>query len=594
MKHVYKFHLVRLLLLSTLFFSGLNVSAQQSISEISKQLEQLASNQKISLEKLAYTTGKHPVNLIKFGKTKENKPAIFVAANLDGTNLMATRGALWLANFLTNSTNSSNEFIWYILPCGNPDAYQRYFENPQWESNTNKTTVNNDNDEQTDEDGLDDLNGDGLITQMLVKHPLGEYIKDTADTRIVRRAKPEKGEKGMYKLFSEGIDNDGDGEYNEDTRGGVNINRNFNYLYEPYVPEHGKWNSSEPETHALMKFFAEHPEIAMVIVLDKHDNLLFPPETDSKNNKSQKIKVPGYYANRLGIDASKVYSPEELKKEIDQNVEDKELGNRVYLNLLNSTPPENIQSDDLKFYKQISNEYTQFLTKNNLPEKYHKLPEWNNGSFEQFAYFEYGLPVFSMNVYPFPERENSKSKKNDDKNNSETEQLLAYSDSLNVTVFVDWETVSHPDFDYVEVGGLMPFAHSIIVPADSLETRFEKQLPFIYKLAEKIPTLTTEHSISKKSEGIVKLEIFITNNGALPCPTFMGQRNRKPAPVVITLDNNLEFLSGKARTPLENIDAGQTKKFTYLINVKESKVLTLYIEAKNVIVHQPTVKIKLQ
>lgn len=78
-----------------------------------------------------------------------------------------------------------------------------------------------------DEDGPEDLNGDGYITLMRVKDPEGNYIIDPKEPRLMRLADPKKGEKGMYKIYSEGLDNDDDGQINEDPLGGVEINRNF-------------------------------------------------------------------------------------------------------------------------------------------------------------------------------------------------------------------------------------------------------------------------------------------------------------------------------------------------------------------------------
>ncbi|MBN1924714.1 MAG: hypothetical protein JW798_02655 [Prolixibacteraceae bacterium] len=585
----------KVVLLYTFLFVSLSSLAQKNISDVNKFMKQLCENENVSLINLASTPANNEFSLVKIGDTEKEKPAIFIAANMEGTNLISTLGALWFANYVSNMTDTIHDVNWYILPCGNPDAYQRYFDTPKWESKTNGTQVNNDNDEQTDEDGSEDLNNDGMITQMLVKHPLGEYIKDTTDSRLIRKAKTNKGEKGIYKIYSEGIDNDGDGEYNEDPPGGVIVNHNFNYMYEPFIPEHGKWNGSEPEAFSLMKFFSEHPEIALVVVLDETDNLLFPPETDTKKSKGQKIKVPGYYAERLGVDAKKTYTPEELKEEIDRNADDKEYGNRIYLTLLNSKPPEEIQSEDVLFYKQASEEYKEYLKKINLPADYEKLPGWQNGSFEEFAYFEYGLPVFSINPCPLtifkPSEKDSVKKKEEEK--TYEEKRLAYADSMGLDAFAGWQKIQHPDFEEVEIGGLKPF-FMLCLPADSLEKRFKLQLPFISKLAQKLPSFSTDYKLEKIGGGLVKLDIFITNNGELPYPTFMGSRNNKPAPVVFTIEGDVGFLSGKARTPVQGIGSNQTRKFTFMLNKMNEKILTLRFESKNVIIHQPIVKIELQ
>ena len=80
----------------------------------------------------------------------------------------------------------------------------------------NASPWNDDMDDQADEDGPDDLDGNGFITEMRVKDPAGEWMPVEGEPRLMRKADPSKGEKGIYKLYVEGIDNDGDGEYNED------------------------------------------------------------------------------------------------------------------------------------------------------------------------------------------------------------------------------------------------------------------------------------------------------------------------------------------------------------------------------------------
>ncbi|MCK7536580.1 MAG: hypothetical protein MZV63_39160 [Marinilabiliales bacterium] len=54
------------------------------------------------------------------------------------------------------------------------------------------------------------------------------------EPRLMRRADAVKGEKGIYKLYTEGIDDDGDGQYNEDTPGGTNVNINFPHLFKSF------------------------------------------------------------------------------------------------------------------------------------------------------------------------------------------------------------------------------------------------------------------------------------------------------------------------------------------------------------------------
>ena len=86
-------------------------------------------------------------------------------------------------------------------------------------------------DDREDEDGAEDLDGNGIITMMRVKDPEGEWLPLEGEPRLMKKADPAKGEKGIFKLYPEGLDNDGDGQYNEDGPGGVNVGVNFPHLF---------------------------------------------------------------------------------------------------------------------------------------------------------------------------------------------------------------------------------------------------------------------------------------------------------------------------------------------------------------------------
>jgi hypothetical protein len=109
---------------------------------------------------------------------------------------------------------------------------------------------------------------------MRVKDPAGNWIPDPAEPRLMRRADPNKGEKGIYKIYTEGLDNDGDGEYNEDPPGGVELNRNFPHDFEYFIKATGRWPVSEQESKALVKFLVSKPNIAMVLNFSSENTFL--------------------------------------------------------------------------------------------------------------------------------------------------------------------------------------------------------------------------------------------------------------------------------------------------------------------------------
>jgi len=81
---------------------------------------------------------------------------------MSGVTPVATEAALSLASRIAGDPSLSEELTWYIMPIGNPDAYSRYFSRPLYSDPANAEPYNEDNDDQTDEDGYNDLDGNGI------------------------------------------------------------------------------------------------------------------------------------------------------------------------------------------------------------------------------------------------------------------------------------------------------------------------------------------------------------------------------------------------------------------------------------------------
>ena len=213
------------------------------------------------LHKIAATPSQREISILEIGNetgtAKKELPAVFVAANMQGTTPIASEAALYLVKSLLEDDSLIKDKTWYVLVCGNPDAAAHYFNKPLIQDPRNSNPYNDDMDDQEDEDGTDDLDGNGIITMMRVKSPEGSWIPVKGEPRLMKRADPSKGEQGLYKLYSEGLDNDGDGDYNEDGPGGVNIGINFPHLFEHHTITGGLWPGSEEESYSLIKFIME-------------------------------------------------------------------------------------------------------------------------------------------------------------------------------------------------------------------------------------------------------------------------------------------------------------------------------------------------
>ncbi len=327
---------------------------------------------------IASSPGERPLYLVKIGKNMDQNehslPSIFVAANLEGNRPLSTEGAIFLAESILSDPSAYDSLNWYILPLGNPDAAARFFESPLIEDSRNDLPTNDDRDEQTDEDGVNDLNGDGWITKMRVKHPDGEWIISDKDPRLMKKADPKKGEQGVYKIYSEGNDDDGDGLYNEDGPGGTNVGKNFPQLFRHYTADGGLFPGSTPESYAIMKFVFDHPEIAMIVSFGSTNWCYTPPKGGRKGEADlNNIRLSERQARQFNLDQNRTYSISELVEILKADNPQSNIDESVIAGYLGLGAALNPQEGDLVFYEKYAKEYQAYLKEKGLKKNGSKL-----------------------------------------------------------------------------------------------------------------------------------------------------------------------------------------------------------------------------
>lgn len=393
-----------------------NVDAQKyktakSVNQDMNALAQTNASQ-VKVHKLAQTYGGNQVNIYEFGteigSKEKTKPAIFVMANAEGDNPLATEASFALANALLKAENTAR-FTWYLVPVLNADALDHYAENPLWDNTRNNRPYNDDMDDAVDEDGPEDLNGDGFITQMRIADPLGMWIPEEADARFLRRANTTKGEKGMYKLYTEGIDNDGDGVYNEDPIGGVNSGLNFPHLFKASKTT-GAWPGSEPEVYEVMKFIYAHPEIAATFTFGSTDFCRQAPQGGRRGSADfTKIKVPRRMASQFGADPDRTYTMDEIIELVQPMVPDgMEVTPSMVAGFMGLGAAVNPLDEDLRFYNELNKEYKEYLKAKGFDAERLPAEKAKDGSFELWSYYHLGIPTFSLNFFTLPKAEKEK------------------------------------------------------------------------------------------------------------------------------------------------------------------------------------------
>jgi len=214
------------------------------------------------------------------------KPAFYVDGNIHGGEVLGGEGALAFLERLTSQygtdptvTELVDSRAFYVVPIVNPDGRAISVDTPE-NHRWNIRPVDEDGDGLLDEDPPEDLDGDGRILQMRVQDPQGSWSIHPTDPRRMVRGGPAEAPK--YRLDREGIDNDGDGRFNEDRVGGVDLNRNFPANWSAAQFASGPFPLSEPETHALVAYITARPNIAAIHTLHTSGGLIlrFPTLAD--------------------------------------------------------------------------------------------------------------------------------------------------------------------------------------------------------------------------------------------------------------------------------------------------------------------------
>ncbi|MGQ9578318.1 MAG: M14 family metallopeptidase [Candidatus Aminicenantales bacterium] len=226
-------------------------------------------------------------------KRHQGKPGQWVCGATHGNEFTGTEVCLYIIDKLLTGYEKDEEIrdlldkiVFYICPVVNPDGVYNSVE-AGMSQRGNVMLRDEDNDGRVNEDGPDDLNKDGFITQFRYKDPKGEYIIDDIDPRLIVRLQPgEKTTKERYSIILEDIDNDKDGKRGEDPVSGIDLNRNFPegcFQSNGFPGGQGDYPTSAPEVQALAEFFTNYRNILMAQFFHTSGGFTYRPMGSSPN-----------------------------------------------------------------------------------------------------------------------------------------------------------------------------------------------------------------------------------------------------------------------------------------------------------------------
>lgn len=390
------------------------------------------------------------------------KPGMYIDGNIHGNEVQAGEVVAYTAWYLCENfgraeavTELLNERVFYLLPTINPDGRDHWFEeaNNPHSSRTGKVPYDNDRDGRVDEDGYDDLNGDGSISMMRVNDPNGRW-KPHPDYPEYFMVRADADERGEYRLFwSEGIDNDGDGELNEDEPGGYDPNRNWPYDWAPNYVQRGahEFPASLPETRAVIEFVLDHPNIAGAQSYHNFGGMI--------------LRGPGVEGGVMNS------ADERVLREVAAR------GERI-----------------LPFYRSL-------VIWKDLYTVYGGELDWFYGG--------RGIASFTNELWTL-----NNLFRDDDTGYTARGDFIRY--VLMEEGAVEWEPYDHPDLGKVEIGGIKKNFWRV-PPSFLLEEECHRNMAFTLYHAQQMPTLEWgEVTIEPLREGLVKVWVEVRNQGLIP------------------------------------------------------------------------------
>jgi len=430
-----------------------------------------------------------------------SKAGMYIEANVHGNEIQGCEVCLYTIWYLMENygridkiTHLVDERVFYIISTVNPDGHQYFMEGDGGGARTGHVPVDSDNDGLYDEDGPNDLNGNGVIEQIRKYVPgKGTHRISRTDPRIMETV--AFGETGDYILLgSEGIDDDGDGRVNEDGPGSYDPNRNYGSDWQPNYIQSGAMDYpfQLPEARATNDFLTAHPNIA---------------GAESYHNSA------GQICRGPGSQAAGEYP-----------------------------------SSDVRFYDELA------LNGERMLPYYEYIVTWSgmytiHGGFTDWTNDGLGIVSFLTELWNRGQYFNSPELKEQQKDpNSPINPQLAnyfFDDYLEFgDQYMEWKEFEHPQYGKVELGGSWKKTRGRVPPRFMNEELCHRNMAFTLYVADEMPMIELgETKVEKINGDVYKVWVDITNPKVAPSITAMAARNNVVRPDLLILEGNVEVIS---------------------------------------------------
>ncbi|MFT6827570.1 MAG: hypothetical protein ACI9Z3_000316 [Roseivirga sp.] len=464
----------------------------------------------------------------------DRKPAFYVDGNIHSNEIQGAEICVYTAWYLTENfgdvdyiTDMLDNRVFYIVPTINPDARNNYMKEANSGSSprSGMMPLDDDRDGLVDEDGLDDLDGDGSVTSMRRKSEYGDFIVDPLDPRKMLQIGPDDitTAERYEMLGSEGIDNDGDGRVNEDRPGVYDPNRDWAWKWQPDYIQRGalKYPFSAPENRAVADFVLAHPNIA--------------GGQSFHNSGGMILRGPGAE-------------------------EDLATYNRA----------------DIRIYDAIGMKGQKMLPGYRYLTVYKDLYSVFGGELDWF-YGSRGIYTFTNEIFSSFAYYKTEGRDRDQSYDFDKELLAG-------DAFTNWATYNHPTYGEIEIGGFKKnFGRA--TPGFMLEEELHRNMSFALYHAHHMPLLSIDKVTEKDlGGGLREITAIIKNDRLMPTHASQDLKYKIERPDYVTIsgvdvqvgmivqDNDLALTTEQkidpAKLVLENIPGNSTVMVRWIVSGK--------------------------
>jgi hypothetical protein len=434
-----------------------------------------------------------------------DKPAAFFEGGRHSGEVTSSESILWLIHHVLENygrdeaiTQLLDTKAIYLKPQNNPDGSNLYLHTAQ----RNRSSVrphDSDRDGLVDEDANEDLDGDGVIYQLRWRVRAGEEDKGNAvlderdpSGRLMKRVSEGDGD---WIVISEGVDNDGDGDFNEDGVGGLDLHRNYPENWRPDRGEDatdrgytqfgaGAFPLSEPETRATVLWLLTHPNVSVANSMDTRVPMHLRPPSTSKSAERMYPEDLAYYERFDSIGLSITKYP---------------WAGDVYDTYRTRVPFSPMTGDPTR-----------------------PSPLFGHGP--DFGYFYYGAIWYGDELWNGGRMRDY----NEDGLYDDVDGLTWDDEENDGRGFREWEAFEHPDLGSVEIGGFHPKFFSQNGPPDQLEHWISVQALFNLEMAKQLPQIDEVEADVQQLETsddstTYRVTVSWANSGRLPTALRQAQ-----------------------------------------------------------------------